>query len=117
MNAGAAYLRPATDGRPWRNWQTRTVQVRVPKGVVVRLHSGAPFSPSPGDSHPGRAARPSFPGVSQTVDCRTVAIWVSLVARPVKTAPEKYSGRGGDRGRLDQSAAHLGAAPAPHPPD
>jgi hypothetical protein len=42
MNAGAAYLRPATDGRPWRNWQTRTVQVRVPKGVVVRLHSGAP---------------------------------------------------------------------------
>src|SRR5690348_2578191 len=44
MTAGSAYLRPATDGRPWRNWETRTVQVRVPKGVVVRLHSGAPFS-------------------------------------------------------------------------
>src|SRR4051794_38438049 len=48
MRPGAAYLRPRrSDGRPWRNWQTRTVQVRVPKGVVVRLHSGAPFSQQP----------------------------------------------------------------------
>ena len=28
----------------WRNWQTRTVQVRVPQGLWVRLPPSVPFS-------------------------------------------------------------------------
>jgi hypothetical protein len=27
--------------RPWRNWQTRKIQVLVPQGVLVRLQSAA----------------------------------------------------------------------------
>src|SRR5712692_3886799 len=45
LHAGSIPAR--STGRPWRNWQTRTVQVRVPKGVVDRLHSGAPYSEGP----------------------------------------------------------------------
>ena len=32
-------------GKPtWRNWQTRTVQVRVPRGMRVRLPPSVPFT-------------------------------------------------------------------------
>ena len=37
----------------WRNWQTRTVQVRVPQGLRVRLPSSVPFSNGTGETLKG----------------------------------------------------------------
>ena len=41
--------------RTWRNWYTRTLEVRIPQGVEVQLLSSAPYACRSGEI--GRPAR------------------------------------------------------------